>query len=108
MISDERQIQRNFLASRTGMGSDSGSTGQVSLNINVPVQIFSPRHRCSVKITNLSAVEIFIGFNSTVSQNSGDLLSGVRGAFIVIDTTSPIWAIAVAAGARVSFLEFYK
>lgn len=104
----ERQIQQSFIASRASIGGDSGSTGQVALGVNVPIQIFNPRRRCSVKITNLSAVEIFIGFNSTVSQNSGDLLSGVRGAFIVIDTTSPIWGIANAAGASVSYLEFYK
>lgn len=89
-----------------GLGSDSGSTGQVAIG-NIPQQLFNPRRRCAVVITNLGTTDVYIGFNFQVSTNGGHLLIGIRGSSIVIETQSPIWAICVVSG-TISWLEFEK
>jgi hypothetical protein len=90
----------------TGLGADSGSTGQVAVGI-VPVQLFNPHRRCAVVITNLGTTDVYIGFNSQVSVNGGHLVPGIRGASIVIETRSPLWAVGSVAGS-ISWLEFEK
>lgn len=87
-------------------GSDSGSTGQVTIG-TIPRQLFNPRRRCAVVITNLGTTDVYIGFNSQVSTNGGHLLLGIRGSSIVIETQSPLWAISATSG-TISWLEFEK
>lgn len=85
-------------------GEDHGTSGQVAIGL-IPTQIFNPRRRCSIKITQLSTVDVYVGFNSTVSILSGDLLIGIKGAWLILDSSTPLWAAASGVGARVSYLE---
>lgn len=87
-------------------GVDSGSTGQVAVG-TLPIQLFNPRRRCAVVITNMETTDIYIGFNNQVSLNGGHLLIGLKGASIVIETRSPLWAVCGSTG-RISWLEFEK
>lgn len=85
-------------------GEDRGTSGQVAIG-TIPTQIFNPRRRCSIKITQLGTVDVYVGFNSTVSTLSGDLLIGIKGAWLIVDSNTPLWAVAGSTGARVSYLE---
>ena len=80
-------------------------TGQVNVD-NVPVLLIDPQQQCCcVKITNLTTVDIYIGFGNSIGTNTGDLLVGQVGAFLVIETDQQIWAIGSAAGGKISFIE---
>jgi hypothetical protein len=97
-------------------GCEDFATGQVSLeSLTVPVLICASRsNRGSIKITNLSTVDIWIGKTVRVSATSGDLLPGGRGQWISLPTKASIWALpsALNGGASstptaVSFSEVY-
>lgn len=82
---------------------DSGTTQQVTLG-NSAQQICNKRKgRCGIKITNLSAIDVYIGFNNNVTNQSGDLLIGVKGAWNFYETDSALWAYG--PGATLSELE---
>lgn len=83
---------------------DEGTSGQVSLRTNATQIINARRGRCGVKLTNVSDVDIFIGWNGSVTIQAGDLLLGVKGSWIFIPTESAIWGVCPSS-AVVSYLE---
>jgi hypothetical protein len=88
------------------LGADSCQTGQTVLNANTAALI-KVRNECrrAIKITNLSAIDVYIGFSPSVNSLSGDLLLGTRGSFIVIPTTLDVYGIAASGAPTVSYME---
>jgi len=88
------------------IGADSCVTGQVVLNANSAVLV-KVRNSCrrAIKVTNLSAIDVYIGFSPSVNSLSGDLLLGTKGSFIVIPTTLDVYAIAASGTPTVSYME---
>lgn len=84
-------------------GIDSGNTGQAAIGVR-PVQLFSLRRRCAIAITNMGTVDVFLGFNSNVTINEGQLLVGIKGASIVLEAATSIWAVCASA-AQISWME---
>lgn len=83
----------------------SGVTGQISLNAVQAQRIISSNpNRRSIKITNLGTEDVYIAFGQNASTITGDLLVGVKGAFVVIPATLEIWAIATGA-VMISYME---
>lgn len=87
-------------------GASGGVTGQVSIPdtnaVNVKLRNVLRR---AIKLTNLAAVDIYIGFSQSVTTITGDLLPSGRGNFIVIPYNLDVWAIAAGAGASLSYME---
>lgn len=82
-------------------------TGQVQLSSLRPTPVVTQRNdRASLKITNLSAIEIFI-FSDPAKTTMYDLLPAGRGNWIAFATKSPVWAMAASDSPFVSFLETY-
>jgi len=86
-----------------GIKPDQGTTGQIALGTNALQIVNGRKGRSGVKITNLSNVDVYLGYNGSVTNQSGDLLIGTKGAWIYIETESPIWGVGV--GASVSWME---
>lgn len=89
----------------TELGAPSGSTGQVT--VTSTATLIKVRNGCrrAIKVTNLGTTDIFIGLSPSVTTISGDLLVGVKGAFIVIPTTLDVYAIVATGTQAVSFME---
>lgn len=84
------------------MQPDEGRTAQVTLGSN-SVQIISPnKNRQGVLLTNLSNNDVYFGFNRTVTNQTGSLLVGSKGAWLFIETFSALWGVGNGA---VSVLE---
>lgn len=79
------------------------ASGQVTVTSS-PVQIATARARNDITFTNNSAVDVYIGDN-TVTTTTGDLLLGVRGASVLVDTSAPFWAVTATGSAVLSWLE---
>lgn len=87
-------------------GAAGGGTGQVQITANPTLIAYRNECRRAIKVTNLTAVAIFLGFSPSVGVNSGDLLPGAVGAFVIIPSILDIWGIVAAgATANVSFME---
>lgn len=83
---------------------DSGATGQVTIGIQ-PAQIVNARKsRGGIMFVNLTANDIYIGFNGSVTITSGVLLLGGKGAWLFVETQSALWGVAAVAGA-LSYIE---
>jgi hypothetical protein len=103
---DQASTQEPLPQSVVEIGADSCGTGQTILNANTATLV-KVRNSCrrAIKVTNLSAIDIYIGFSPSVDVNSGDLLLGTRGSFIVIPTTLDVYAIAATGTPTVSYME---
>jgi len=87
-------------------GASTLATGQVAVGTTATQIVAARTLRGSVKITNLSTVDIYIG-NSGVTTTTGDLLPGTRGASITVPVSVALFGIGAAAGASVSFMDVY-
>lgn len=79
-------------------------TGQVTLN-GVTIIAPSRASRAGIKITNLSAIDIYIGSSNAVTVLSGDLLPAGRGQWIFLPTQSALWGIPASGTPVISFSE---
>jgi len=97
----------------TPIGAGHVATGQVTIG-NTATLISDVRGdptvssfgRRSIKITNLGAVDVFIG-DASVTAVTGDLLPGARGAFVALPTTAAIFGIVASGTQAISFIEVY-
>lgn len=90
----------------TDPASDSGTTGQVPMT-DAPAAI-RLRNACrrALKITQLGTSDVWIGFGPSTTPGSGDLLVGIRGAFVVIPSTLDVWGVCDAGNtSTLSYLE---
>jgi len=87
-------------------GASTMATGQVSVGTTSTQIVAARTLRGSVKITDLSTVDIYIG-NTGVTTTTGDLLPGTRGASITVPASVALFGIAAATGASVSFMDVY-
>lgn len=87
------------------LGAPSGITGQIS--VAATATLIRVRNQCrrAIKITNLGATDVWIGFSPSVTPFSGDLLPGAKGAFIVIPATLDIYGITGGGTQTVSYME---
>lgn len=83
---------------------DAGTTGQAQLTTRASQIVNARRNRAGVKITNLTDVDIYIGYNGTVTPGSGDLLIGIKGAWVFLPVECALWAVG-ADIASLSYLE---
>lgn len=88
------------------IGAAAGVTGQITVTGNATLVRVRNQCRRGIKITNLGTVDVWISFSPSVSPLTGDLLAGVKGAFVVIPTLLDVYAICVAGSSQqVSFME---
>ena len=84
------------------------ANGQVTVDTTSGgVQIVGTRstRRC-VTIVNLGTTDVWVGAG-TVTASNGQLLLGVKGASVSLDTTAAVKAIVASGSQDVSFLEEY-
>lgn len=79
------------------------ASGQVSVTSS-GVQIAPANGRNDITFTNTTTTPIYLGA-SGVTTTTGDLLAGVVGASVTMETSAPVWAITSSASATVSWLE---
>lgn len=89
------------------MGAETANTGQALQITTSPTLIVPARTRSGIELTNLSTVDIYFGFDSTVTPTTGHLLLGTRGTCKYIPTQAPVWAIASAGLGQLSWLEIW-
>ena len=84
--------------------------GAVTIGIT-PVRVLSinTTRRIAI-ITNDSALDIYIGFNNSITINSGIRINALGGSFMFgLFTDTPwcgeIWAVAAGAGNNLTFVE---
>ncbi len=79
------------------------ATGQVSVTSSAS-QIAPAAGRNDITFTNNSTTPVYIGA-SGVTASTGDLLAGIVGASVTMDTSAPGSAITPTGTATVSWLE---
>lgn len=82
------------------------ATGQITVAATATVVVPVRTARKSITITNLGAVDVFIGA-AGVTAATGHLLSGVKGQSITLATPAAISAIVGVGTQAVSFIEVY-
>jgi hypothetical protein len=84
-------------------------TDQIPLNGPGPAIIATSRaSRSSIKITNLTANDVYIGYSKGLTVANGELLPGGRGQWISLPTQSQIWGIpATGTQGSVSYSEIF-
>jgi hypothetical protein len=87
------------------VGGSSGRTNQVTIGTAATIIAYRNECRKSIKVTNLGATDVWIGFSPSVGVNTGDLLPGSRGSLITIPSTLDIYGIVGAGTQAVSFME---
>jgi hypothetical protein len=103
----------NKVAPEAPMGAASLATGQVSVGTTVGGTLIAAARtgvpgtgRASVTIVNTTTTAIYLG-NTGVTTTTGQLLPGVVGASITLNTTAAIYGIVAASTATVTFSETY-
>jgi len=106
VIADSQDVGAACAQNMQELGGATGQTGQV--NVTEQPTLIKVRNDCrrAIKVTNLGATDVWIGFSPSVSPISGDLLLGVKGSFIVMPVTLDVYAgCATGSSQMVSFLE---
>lgn len=88
-------------------GAANAATGQVSVTTTATLVAASRATRRSVKVTNTGTTDVYVGYTSGVTTSTGDLLVGIKGAFISVPTTSAVYAIVASGSVSVSYVEVY-
>lgn len=86
------------------LGAPSGATGQVNVLATPTLIRFRNAARRGIKLTNLGANDVYVGFSAQVSSITGDLLPGGKGNFVVLPYARDIFAIS-PSGQMISWLE---
>lgn len=83
-------------------------TGQVTVGTS-PVQLVGPRPtRTSIRVTNLSQLDVYLGNSPSVTSTTGDLLCGGRGQWVSYDTASTVFAVVSVGSAVIAWSEVYE
>lgn len=94
--------------SRSGQPAANGNTAQVTVDSTGTTEIVgSNPTRQAVIITNLGTIDVYIGYASGVTTSTGDLLVGVKGAFVTIPTTAELFGVVSSSSQAVSVMEIY-
>lgn len=89
------------------IGANHMDTGQKSLD-GTPSAIVAAREgRRGVLITNLGAVDVYLGSDSSVSTATGSLLLGTKGTAIFVPTTTAVYAVTGGSTVSISYIEVY-
>jgi hypothetical protein len=94
---------------RDSNGASTGATGQaLQIGTGKPATLLVPaRVRSGIELTNLSTVDVWLGFDGSVTATSGHLLLGVKGTCKFIETQAPIYAVVQSGIGQVSWMEIW-
>lgn len=82
------------------------ATGQAALSTTAAQVVAARATRRAVTIINLSGIDVYVG-NTGVTTATGQLLLGIRGSAITIETVTAVFAVAASGTPSVSYLEEY-
>lgn len=89
-------------------GAAKANGNQVTVAATTTVVAAANATRRGISITQLAnGTDIYIGVGTAATLAAGDLLPGVKGAWVFIATTLAVNAITLTGTAGVSFLEIY-
>ena len=90
----------------TQTGSANIATGQVTVGTTATLVMAARAGRISGKVTDLGTTDIYCG-PSGVTTATGDLLAGVKGGAITIQTGAAIYCVVATGTQPVSFMESF-
>lgn len=104
MVNNFTADERRLLTNATTMA------GSVAVGVTAVRVMSLNSDRLIAALTNNSINDIFIGFNNSVTANTGIRLNAYGGAFeFGLATTFPwlgeVWAVAAVAGNSLTFVE---
>ena len=88
-------------------GAANFNTKQVTITTSATVIVPANSSRRGVIITNTGTTDVYIGKDNALTTSIGDLLAGVKGAFVSIPTTSQVYGIVGSGSQVVSYMEVY-
>lgn len=90
----------------TTEGSDNMATGQVTVATTATQIVAARTGRSSVTIVNDGTVDVFLG-GSTVTTTTGELLAGVKGQTLTLNTSAAVYGIVATGTETVTYVENY-
>lgn len=79
------------------MPATTGTTGQVTVGASATLVVAANAGRRGVLLTNFGTVDVYYGFNSSVTVGNGQLLVGAKGAAVGIPYSGIIYAICATS-----------
>ena len=83
------------------------STNQVTVGATATLIVAAHAGRKNALIINEGSVDIRIGNSSSVTLNNGVLLSGGKGANLMIEGGGTVYGIVASGSEAVSFIEVF-
>lgn len=80
---------------------------QVDVDITATQIVAGRIGRRTILIINHSSVDVYLGFDNTVTALTGLLLTGTKGTGINIPTETAVFGIAASGAPRVSYMELF-